>query len=176
MTQNYRYQFGNISKTVIIKAEGDAFSATVGEKCYRLAVHPSGEGEWVLTVDGRRVRAAVVQVGHRYYVALDGQTWLLTKPDPAQPSRRKTGSGPVSDQLTASMPGQVVTVAVAPGQHVTQGQTLAVLEAMKMELRLTAPFAGRVEQLHCAPGQVVEQDQLLIELVEDKPSEDLQGF
>jgi biotin carboxyl carrier protein len=52
----------------------------------------------------------------------------------------------------------------AEGEAVTRGQTLLLLEAMKMELRVTAPADGRVWRVHCATGQVVERGQLLIEL------------
>jgi acetyl/propionyl-CoA carboxylase alpha subunit len=66
--------------------------------------------------------------------------------------------------LTATMPGQVTHVFVAPGDSVTHGQTLATLEAMKMELRLTAPRDGLVRAVRCEPGQVVTRGQVLIEL------------
>lgn len=51
-----------------------------------------------------------------------------------------------------------------PGDTVTRGQTLVLLEAMKMELRIAAPLDGQVRAVHCAAGQVVERGQILIEL------------
>jgi biotin carboxyl carrier protein len=55
-------------------------------------------------------------------------------------------------------------VLAVAGAEVVRGDTLVVLEAMKMELRLTAPYAGRVRQVHCAAGQVVERGQVLVEI------------
>jgi biotin carboxyl carrier protein len=61
------------------------------------------------------------------------------------------------------MPGQVVDVLVAEGETVTRGQTLVILEAMKMEIRAAAPADGRVKRLLVGKGDVVERGQHLVE-------------
>ena len=67
-------------------------------------------------------------------------------------------------QIAAPMPGLVVTVAVRPGDAVTKGQKLAVMEAMKMETVLTAPCDGRVADVLVTPGTLVEAGDLLVKL------------
>jgi 3-methylcrotonyl-CoA carboxylase alpha subunit len=62
------------------------------------------------------------------------------------------------------MDGRVVEVRVREGETVEAGETLVVLEAMKMELRITAPRAGRVRALHCRAGEVVERGRALVAL------------
>jgi 3-methylcrotonyl-CoA carboxylase alpha subunit len=65
-------------------------------------------------------------------------------------------------RLTAPMPGKVVSFAVQVGDAVTQGQALAVMDAMKMEHTITAPANGVVQELLYAPGdQVAEGAELL---------------
>jgi 3-methylcrotonyl-CoA carboxylase alpha subunit len=65
-------------------------------------------------------------------------------------------------RLTAPMPGKVVSFAVKAGDLVTKGQTLAVMDAMKMEHTIAAPMDGVVAELLYAPGdQVVEGAELL---------------
>jgi acetyl/propionyl-CoA carboxylase alpha subunit len=66
--------------------------------------------------------------------------------------------------LTAPMPGRVVKVAVARGDHVATNQPLVVLEAMKMEHVVEAPHAGVVSQVCVEPGQQVSAGELLLEL------------
>jgi biotin carboxyl carrier protein len=98
-------------------------------------------------------------------VALAGETWLLERPSP---TTRKRGLGGGSGQggLEATMPGLVLDILVTAGEEVERGQTLLLLEAMKMELRISAPYAGRIARLCCAAGQVVERGQLLVEMEE----------
>ncbi len=60
------------------------------------------------------------------------------------------------------MPGLVVRVEVEPGQQVTAGAPLVVLEAMKMENQLAAPAAGTVTEVRVRPGATVEKGAVLV--------------
>ncbi|OEV23405.1 hypothetical protein AN220_24640, partial [Streptomyces nanshensis] len=63
--------------------------------------------------------------------------------------------------LTAPMPGTVTVVKAAVGDEVAAGQSLLVVEAMKMEHVITAPHAGRVAELEVTAGSTVAMDQVL---------------
>ncbi len=77
----------------------------------------------------------------------------------------KAGAGAATaDRVLAPMPGLVTQVRAEAGQAVAEGDTLAILEAMKMEHRLTAPRAGRVAEVTVAPGAQVAQGDLLVRL------------
>lgn len=65
-------------------------------------------------------------------------------------------------QVAAPMPGAIVSVAVAPGQHVAPGDTLLALEAMKMETHVAADREAVVEAVHVKPGERVQAKELLI--------------
>jgi 3-methylcrotonyl-CoA carboxylase alpha subunit len=65
--------------------------------------------------------------------------------------------------VVSPMPGQVISVNVTPGDTVTQGDVLVVVEAMKMEHTITAPRPGTVKHVACAAGDRVEEG---VELVE----------
>ena len=69
-------------------------------------------------------------------------------------------------EVRSSMPGRVVRVAVAPGSPVRRGETLVVLEAMKMQNEIPAPVDGVVRQVVVAEGETVTADRVvaLIEL------------
>jgi biotin carboxyl carrier protein len=62
------------------------------------------------------------------------------------------------------MPARVASVNVQPGQQVSQGEVLLMLEAMKMELPITAPRAARVKAVACRPGEQVQPGVPLVEL------------
>lgn len=69
--------------------------------------------------------------------------------------------------LEAPMPGTVVQLRVQPGTAVSAGETLVVLESMKMEISIAAPHDGSVAAVHIAAGDQVERGAVLIELAED---------
>jgi acetyl-CoA carboxylase biotin carboxylase subunit len=66
--------------------------------------------------------------------------------------------------LMAPMPATVVRIQTAVGKVVTRGETLLILEAMKMELPVRAPADGTVTAVHCAEGDLVQPDVPLIEI------------
>jgi biotin carboxyl carrier protein len=77
---------------------------------------------------------------------------------------RPTGEGGAAVSIRSPIPGRVVKVLVKAEDKVVAGQTVVVLEAMKMENELRAPRAGKVLELRCAEGAAVEAGQDLVSL------------
>ena len=73
-----------------------------------------------------------------------------------------------SNALTANLAGTVVKVLVQEGQKVTSGETLLVLEAMKMETEVTAPKDGTVAHVAVSVGDAVQSGQVLVEWAEEE--------
>jgi propionyl-CoA carboxylase alpha chain len=121
-------------------------------------VHAWSRGEIDLEVDGRRARARVTRAGDRIVVQTPrGDVELAILPRFVPP-----GAAAPSGALVAPMPGKVIEVRVRPGQVVRAGETLLVLEAMKMEHPLRAPEDGTVVELRVAAGEQVENGALLL--------------
>jgi len=78
----------------------------------------------------------------------------------AEPVRRRAAA---AHSLTAPMPATVIKVLVTPGSLVKHGDTVIVLEAMKMELPVRAPADATVTAVHCREGELVQPDTTLIE-------------
>ncbi|GAB2953405.1 acetyl-CoA carboxylase biotin carboxylase subunit [Streptomyces pseudoechinosporeus] len=94
------------------------------------------------------------------WLGRDGDAWNVLDHDPVAASL--TGAAHTGvDSLTAPMPGTVTVVKVAVGDEVTAGQSLLVVEAMKMEHVISAPHAGTVAELDVTPGSTVAMDQVL---------------
>jgi 3-methylcrotonyl-CoA carboxylase alpha subunit len=147
-----------------------------GDTTHRLRLARVGAGwEGDLDLTGRRLMDGVLQVvldgiAHRIPVLRDGDAvqvvlpeggWTLRLLDPYVPQGGEVvGQG----RLSAPIPGRVVQMLVAVGEAVSRGQVLAVLEAMKTELRITAPADGVVAHIGCAIGDSVEEGAELITL------------
>ena len=72
-----------------------------------------------------------------------------------------------SGEITALMPGKLLSIDVAVGDTVSEKQPVATMESMKMETTLHAPISGRVTEIRCQPGQVVDMGEILI-VIEDQ--------
>jgi acetyl/propionyl-CoA carboxylase alpha subunit len=90
----------------------------------------------------------------------NGEAYAFSRPKAGEASGGEVGDG----QVVAPMPGKIASVAVAAGDAVTRGQTIATLEAMKMEHAIVATFDGRVAEVRCAVGDQVTEGQLLARL------------
>ncbi|QEU85868.1 acetyl/propionyl/methylcrotonyl-CoA carboxylase subunit alpha [Streptomyces viridosporus] len=130
--------------------------------------HTVTEDEMSVTLDGVR------HTFHRAadWLGRDGDAWHVRDHDPVTASLTRAGRAG-ADSLTAPMPGTVTVVKVAVGDEVAAGQSLLVVEAMKMEHVISAPHAGTVTELDVAPGTTVAMDQVLavIAPVEDVEEE-----
>ena len=71
-------------------------------------------------------------------------------------------------QVGASIPGNVIKVLVTEGQEVKEGESLVVVEAMKMETNVVASADGVVEKILAKEGQQVKTGELLVQLAESK--------
>lgn len=151
------------AQTLDLTPSGRGYTARLGERLVEVEVIEAGEGALRLVVDGRPVRALVSAEGARRWVTVAGRTWLLTRS--AGPGAAGH-AGHASGDLLSPMPGQVRAVNITEGEAVMKGQTLLVVEAMKMEIRVVAPRNGVVKSLKVKQGQTVEREQLLVEIAE----------
>ena len=130
--------------------------ARIGEIEY--SVDEDGPGQVRIT-SVAAVPAWAIVVGDTRWVFVDGRTYELTEVRQAARGR----SGP-QGSLSAPMPATVRRVLVKEGDPVKRGDTLLILEAMKMELPVRAASAGIVQSVRCREGELVQPGVALIEI------------
>ncbi len=112
-----------------------------------------------ITQGGQIIIANVVKNKDTWWVHINGRILTFTSAD-----SRKASSEIPQGSLQAPMPGTILDVQVSVGQSIELGQSLLVMEAMKMEHKITAPFSGTVEKINCKKEQKVDRGFVLIEL------------
>ncbi|MGE7385495.1 acetyl-CoA carboxylase biotin carboxylase subunit [Streptomyces sp. NPDC004126] len=123
-----------------------------------------------IELDGITHRFAHATSPEGTWLGRDGDSWHVQHHDPVAAALSGSGhSG--ADTLAAPMPGTVTVVKVAVGDKVTAGQSLLVVEAMKMEHVISAPHAGTVTELDVTPGTTVAMDQVLAVVTADEEEE-----
>jgi acetyl-CoA/propionyl-CoA carboxylase, biotin carboxylase, biotin carboxyl carrier protein len=122
--------------------------------------HTVTDDQVSVTLDGVRHTFHRATVPDGTWLGRDGDAWHVRDHDPVAASLTRSAHAG-ADSLTAPMPGTVTVVKVAVGDEVTAGQSLLVVEAMKMEHVISAPHSGTVAELDVAPGTTVAMDQVL---------------
>ena len=128
---------------------GGGYDLIVGEES--VAGQMLNDGSVI--IDGVRMRADVAHTGDRLTVFHDDGRCVFILFDPADLADDEADSG---GDLTAPMPGKVTHVHVKAGAKVKRGQSLLVLEAMKMEHTIAAPADGTVTEVRCKAGEQVD--------------------
>ena len=139
---------------------------------YRATIEPDGR----VSIDGTIVAATVLapgelrvgDTGHAWVCASGDTRWVFLDGEvfeiEVQPEGRRRRAASAHASLSAPMPATVVRVEVSAGAVVRHGDTLVILEAMKMELPIRASVDGTVTAVHCKPGDLVQPGVALIDI------------
>jgi 3-methylcrotonyl-CoA carboxylase alpha subunit len=143
------------------RAADGACTLAIGDEVTQAALSPIPGGRRLLQCGGRALELTIQ--GDAQQVELSSA--LGSSVFTAEPYLGgAAGDAASSGQLGAPMMGKVVAVKAAVGDSVAIGQTVIVLESMKMELHVTAPFEGSLSSLRCRVGDMVERHQVLAEV------------
>jgi biotin carboxyl carrier protein len=162
------------------------YEVTVAEKAYRVELTRAGE-QWKCTLDGREMSVNVVDgqngvlslllggksyevkqetVGAETNVVVGQERFSVSVRDPRSfHSRSRAGTAEQGVmKVKAPMPGKVVRILCGVGDHVEAGQSVIVIEAMKMQNELKAPKNGVVKKINIMVGAPVDAGQSLAEV------------
>ena len=124
---------------------GDLFSVITENRSLEAVINDD-EGKIAVMMSGRQFEAQV----------LDERAMLMMQ----RRGTQATGSG----EVKAPMPGLIVAVTTERDKSVAKGDTVVVLESMKMQNELKSPIEGVVRAVHVEAGQAVDKNELLIEI------------
>jgi biotin carboxyl carrier protein len=140
---------GRVWSASMVRA-GDRWSLLVASRSYDVMFEPGAGGAWQVHVNGRVVPAGLRTSAQRLRGHLGRHLG------------RHSAAGAGDGRVLAPMPGRVVKVLVAAGDHVEARQGVMVVEAMKMENELRAPRTGTVREVRVAEGASVEAQTVLV--------------
>lgn len=164
------------------------YEVTIAKKIYRVELARAGEdGQWACKVNGRVFPMDVVSVqegvlsllvngkshevkqetiGAETNVVVGHERFAVSVRDPRSfRSRARAGASEQGvKKITAPMPGKVVRILASVGTQVEAGQSVIVIEAMKMQNELKAPKTGVIKKINAVEGAAVEAGQSLAEV------------
>ncbi|MCQ2164762.1 MAG: acetyl-CoA carboxylase biotin carboxyl carrier protein subunit [Bacteroidales bacterium] len=158
-----------LAEVTLLSKDGNRVSIDVDGKVYNVDVCMFSNGQCSILHKGISYNPFVVHREHsrHYGVSLSYSFYEIDMLDSMAKYMRMRKSSVrerEDDRIIAPMPSKVIRLLVEPGQKVQKGDTLIVLEAMKMQSSVEAPRDCTVESVSCAEDDSVMADQLLIKL------------
>ncbi len=144
---------------------GDGYALDVGGERQAIDLSPPApDGARTLRVGDRRYRVHVARDGDATFVQVAGRSFAIRTIEPLTVFAHAGGA---NADLTARapMPGTVVSLRAQPGARVAKGETLMVIESMKLETAIAAWRDGTVDAVHLAVGQTFDRDAPLVSLL-----------
>jgi len=156
----FRFTEGKAKHEVVVEFRGAGYGLRVGGREYAFEGEQLADGRLLVRLDGRALNAGAMRDGDTWHVFSGGRHWRLQ----LLADLHDAGDATAGGSLVAPMPGKIIAVAVKPGQTVSRGAPLMVLEAMKMEHTISAPRDGKVAEVFFAPGDQVNEGVELLKL------------
>jgi 3-methylcrotonyl-CoA carboxylase alpha subunit len=154
------HAYGRVLQRVISKGR-DMFVVQSEQRIIPARIVRRFEGGCLMEIDSREVRVQLFEAAHEMTLVIDGKAHRFQLPDMLAAG---TGEATGEDHLVAPMPGFIKIVRVKPGDTVSTGDALVVMEAMKMELTLSAMGDGVVENVNVSEGDQVSEGMVLLSL------------
>jgi len=153
----FNFEMDGVACEVIAKASGNTLETQIDGRCCRVFESMTPDEDLFIVHDGQMLRGTLLMSGENLFVGVNGLFFTVSDSRSAQSSQIDQNSGTVQ----ATMTGRVIQILVKPGDQVTKGDPVVVLEAMKMEHSLTAPVTGQVRTVDTDLDQLVEQGNIL---------------
>ena len=153
------------SETVDVAGRDGRYRVTIGDRTIDVDARRPADGLQSLLIDGVSHVADVSTTAGGTLVDLDGSTYLVEVEEYARHiirTRGGAGSSARGQTIKAPLPGKITHVAVAVGDRVKRGDTVVVVEAMKMENELKATTPGTVTEVRVRGGQPVSNGDVLV--------------
>ncbi|MCL7946209.1 acetyl/propionyl/methylcrotonyl-CoA carboxylase subunit alpha [Marinobacter sp. ATCH36] len=157
---------------LLVRRTGNHFTVTRGEDQYALDLESMGSGLLCIIDNSIRQQCQYHRQGDHLYLQASGQSVAL-RDATHQPTSGAAASG--SGRIKATMDGAIIDVLVEAGQAVKQGDTLVILEAMKMEHPVKADRDGRVGEVLASKGDQVKRNQLLVAISAEETTPEESG-
>jgi pyruvate carboxylase subunit B len=161
----YVATLGGEPTVVEVAGRDGSYRVTLGGEVCEVDARVTGPGTRSLLVGGASYVVRVTERDGVCVVDVDGETYEIAVEEQTRWTIRTHGgtdAGAHGQTLTAPLPGRITHVAVRPGDPVRAGDTLVVIEAMKMENEFKASAAGTVAEVRVHPGQAVNPGDVLV--------------
>lgn len=160
---HHAFKLGDAEHNLELSRSASGYRLHLANRVIEIDLKTGADGRAWLTLGDQHVEVAIATRGDDVFIHLDGEAYQLRYEHPLK-RLAEAGQGSAEDSVRAPMPGSIVLVQVKAGDAVSKGQTLLVMESMKMETTITAPRDGVIAAVTYDKGQTFDRDALLLSL------------
>ena len=163
---DFEFTVNGVFQAISLERKEDRVSIRHGDKTLEAEVRVISPNTVSLLVDGRSYLVIIARDKDKKHIWLDGSAYFIQsgKEEQRRAERGDDRAQKGKSVVTAPMPGKVVKVCVVEKEAVRKNQTLAIVEAMKMENEIKSPIEGFVNKIHVSAGELVDSEKPLLEL------------
>lgn len=162
----FEFLVGKVRRKVTLEKKGSQFVLRERDNFLEADIQVVSSNTLSLLVEGRSYLIFIARDRDKKYLSLEGEIFLIQKPgEEARRIERGEERGEKGKSFVkAPMPGKVIKINVAEKEAVRKNQTLAIVEAMKMENEIKSPVEGQVKKIFVSAGDLVDSEKPLLEL------------
>ncbi|UCC40511.1 MAG: hypothetical protein JSV96_03430 [Candidatus Aminicenantes bacterium] len=163
----FEFLIDNKQHKIALDKKGDIFIVQDGERTIEADIHLISPNVVSILIEGRSYQVYFARDKEKQYLSLEGQQFIVQEPSESIEGHEGRETKPKDEEklvISAPMPGKVIKINVTEKEEVRKNQTLAIVEAMKMENELKSSIDGSVKKIFVSTGELVDSEKPLIEL------------
>jgi biotin carboxyl carrier protein len=167
---DYEFLIDDVLKKITLEKKEGRYQVKDENTTYEADIQHISPGIISILIGEKSFRVYVTKDNDKRYVCVQGQNLTVQEPADDSGSALRGVEGSQEDKLIvkAPMPGKVIKINVKENEEVRKNQTLAIVEAMKMENEIKSAIDGTVKKIHVSEGDLVDSEKALIELANEE--------
>ena len=163
---SYLITISDDTHRVSVEDEGKCVKLNVDENIFQVDIEPlNDQHSFSLLVNGQSYIATATRHGSDYEIIINGISYVVDVQEEKLALLRDQVKSPLQaggEKIIAPMPGRVIAIHVAVGDHIDTSQGIVTIEAMKMENELRSQRTGTVSEIRIKEGDTVDKNSVLV--------------
>ena len=162
----FEFLLNDVLQKISLEKKDNHYIFSDGKKTYEADIQYISPFQISILIDAISYHVYMAKDEENRYCLIDGQQFVVKQPSEEMEGFRKGEERTPEGTLLvkAPMPGKVIKISVSANEEVRKNQTLAIVEAMKMENEIKASVDGTIKEIHVSAGDLVDSEMPLIEL------------
>jgi biotin carboxyl carrier protein len=155
---------------IFIEKKGDTYFVDLGNLKKEVEFQIISPNCFSLSIEGHNQTVYIAEAENKRFVFIEGEQFIIQEKETARVRKKEDEAGLIDGKqlVFAPMPGRILKILVSEGEKVRKKQSLAIVEAMKMEHEIKSALDGIVKKVNFNENQMVDTEEPIMELEQEK--------